>query len=262
MATNKTVDGEAACRARRGIDQVDAGDAERHVGPLDRADFGIPDHLDLRVGEQPRLVGPVGAQPVATVDQIDLGSEIGQEQRLLDRGVAPADDRHRLAPEEESVARRARRHAKPSEPCFRIEAEPARLRPGRDDETVGDVAGAAVERHDEGPPRQIDRRDDVGDDRHPDVARLFGHADHQVGAEDADVARPVLDVGRDRQLAAGLEPLDEDGVERGAGGVDRRGIAGRARAEDENPGCNVSHPRYLARSVPGATNCRRGETFR
>jgi len=48
-------------------------------------------HFDLGVGEQPRLVGLVGAQFTAAVDKMDPGGKIGQEQRFLDCGVAAAD---------------------------------------------------------------------------------------------------------------------------------------------------------------------------
>ena len=44
---------------------------------------------------------------VAAVEQVDLGREAGQVGRLLERGVAAADDRDLLVPEEEPVARGA-----------------------------------------------------------------------------------------------------------------------------------------------------------
>ena len=60
------------------------------------------------------------------------------------------------------------------------------------------------------------------------------HLLHQPGALD-DVAEAgiILDVGGGGELAAGLDALDDDRREAGAGGVDGGGIAGRAGAEDD-----------------------------
>src|SRR5262249_37312224 len=53
--------------------------------------------------------------------------------------------------------------------------------------------------------------------------------------EDAvGVAGVVLDVGRDRQLAAGLEALEEERLQVRARGVDGGGVAGGAGADDED----------------------------
>jgi len=65
------------------------------------------------------------------MDDIDMGSEIGEMQRLLDRGIAASDYGYRLAAEEESVAGRAGRNAEAFERLFACEAEPFGLRPGR-----------------------------------------------------------------------------------------------------------------------------------
>ena len=71
----------------------------------------------------------------------------------------------------------------------------------------------------------------------PTWAGLLRHLLHQPGAlDDVGEARIVLDVGRDGELAAGLDALDQDRLEHGAGGVDRRRIAGRARPDDDDLG--------------------------
>ena len=58
---------------------------------------------------------------------------------------------------------------------------------------------------------------------------------HELGAHDAfGEAGIVLDFGRDRELAAGLQSREEHGFEVGAGGVDRCGVAGGAGAQDEH----------------------------
>ena len=78
------------------------------------------------VGEQALLQDALGAQLVAAVDQGDLGGEVGQEQRLLDRGVAAADHHHLLAAIEEAVAGGAGRDAEALE-GFCSEARPSHL---------------------------------------------------------------------------------------------------------------------------------------
>ena len=57
---------------------------------------------------------------------------------------------------------------------------------------------------------------------------------HHLGPHDAvGVARVVLDVARDHQLAAPLEALDHERLELGARGVERCRVAGRAAADDD-----------------------------
>ena len=99
----------------------------------DVGELGFPAHLDLGVLEQPILQDPLGAELVAAVHDGDLGGEIGEEQRLLDRGVAAADHQHILVAVEEAVAGGAGRHAVALELLLGRQAEPARLRAGGDD---------------------------------------------------------------------------------------------------------------------------------
>src|SRR5439155_18626651 len=83
------------------------------------------------------------AELLAAVDDGDLVGEPGEERRLLDRRVAAADDRDVLAAEEESVARRARRHAVTEHLALGRYAQHARLGAGRDDDRVRGVLVAA-----------------------------------------------------------------------------------------------------------------------
>ena len=139
--------------------------------------------------------------------QRHLGGEIGEEQRLLDRGIAAADHQDFLAAIEEAVAGGAGRHAVAAEFLLRRQIEPARLRAGREDQRVGevDVAGIAVEP--ERPPREIDLVDVVGDELGADMGRLLLHLLHEPGAlDDVGKARIILDVGGDGELAAGAMP--------------------------------------------------------
>ena len=70
----------------------------------DLFDRVVPDHLDLRVLEQAVLQDLLGAEVVTPVHDGDLLGEVGQEDRLLDRGVAAADDHDLFALVEEAIA--------------------------------------------------------------------------------------------------------------------------------------------------------------
>ena len=171
----------------------------------------IPDHLDLRVLEQPVLQDLLGAQAVAPVHQRDLGGEIGQEQRFLDRGIAAADHQHFFAAIEEAVAGGAGGHAIAAEFLLRRQIEPARLRAGGEDERLGDIDLAGIAFDAERPPRQIDLVDMVGDHLGADMGGLLLHLLHEPRALDhVGEARIVLDVGGGGELAAGLHALDHD----------------------------------------------------
>ena len=62
----------------------------------------------------------------------------------------------------------------------------------------------------------------------------FSKAGHQIRTHDAvGVGGPVVHVGGGHQLAALGQAGDQDGLEVGAGGMDRGGVAGRAGTENE-----------------------------
>ena len=97
--------------------------------PQDLVDGAVPDHLDLGVREQAVLQDALGAEAVAAMHDRDLGGEIGEVERLLDRGVAAADDHDLLVAEEEAVAGGAGRHAEALECLLGRQPEP--LAPAR-----------------------------------------------------------------------------------------------------------------------------------
>ena len=76
--------------------------------------------------------------------QRDFGGEVGQEQRLLYRCIAPTDNHHFLAPVKEPVAGRAGGHAHALELLLGWQAKPARLRAGRQHHRIGRVDRAAI----------------------------------------------------------------------------------------------------------------------
>ena len=97
------------------------------------------------------------------------------------------------------------------------------------------LAGIAFEP--ERPARQLDLVHVVGDDPGADMLGLLLHLLHQPGAlDDVGEARIILDVGRDGELAAGLDALDQDRLQHGARRIDRGRIAGRARTDDDDLG--------------------------
>ena len=70
---------------------------------------------------------------------------------------------------------------------------------------------------------------------------LFLHLLHQPGTlDDVGEARKVLDIGGDHELPARLHALDQDRLQVGARGIDRRGIAGRTGADDQDLGMMMS----------------------
>ena len=140
-----------------------------------------------------------------------------------------------LAAEEEAVARGAGGHTGPGKRLFGRQAEPARLRTGRQHHRVGRVDVAAVALRTERASREVERGDHVVHQLRADVAGLRHHLVHQPrtlhGLGEAGV---VLDLGRDGQLPARLQTLHQQGREAGARGVDRGGVAGRPAAQDQD----------------------------
>ena len=192
---------------------------------------------------------------VAAVHERHLRGEVRQEQRLLDGGVAAAHHHDLLAAVEEPVAGRAGRDAVSLEALLGRQPQPLGLGARGQDQRVGEVFGAAVGDGAERPAREVERGHDVRDDLGAGLARVRLHAGHEVGAHDGGVAGPVLDVGGDGELAAGLEPLDQHRVEHRARGVDGRRVARRARADDQDLdaaglGRGVGHGRGSSVGLP------------
>ena len=115
---------------------------ERGVAQAQPFDLGVAEDLvDLGVEHEVELVvrlgavdhDPRGAELVAPVDQVDVGGELRQEERLLERRVAAADDVDVLLAEERRVTGRAGRDAAALVLLLRLDPEPARARAGGDD---------------------------------------------------------------------------------------------------------------------------------
>ena len=162
---------------------------------------------------------------------------VGHVNGFLDRGIAAADHRDRLAAVEEAIAGGAGRDPPALQLLLAREVEPARLGAGGDHHRVAGVDGAAVADQSEGTPREIDLDDRVPHHLGADMLGLGLHLLHQPGAlDDLGEAGIILDVGRDGQLAAGLDALDDDRREAGAGAVNGGGESGGSGAEDQHAG--------------------------
>ncbi len=197
----------------------------------------IPEHGNLWILEQPILQDLLRAETVAPVRDRHAGSEIGEEQRLLDRGIAPADHQHLLAAIEEAVAGGAGGNAVALEFLLGRQLQPTRLSAGRDDHAVCEVVVAGLAVEPERPLREIDLAHVVADELGPDMLGLLLHLLHQPGAlDDVGEAGIVLDIGGDGELAAGLDALNQDRLQHGAGGIDRSRIARRPGTDDDQLG--------------------------
>ncbi len=210
---------------------------ERVLVSRDLLEHAVPDHGDLRVLEQPVLQDLLGAETVAAMHDGDLGGEVGEKQRFLDRGVAAADHQYLFVLVEEAVAGGAGGDAVALELLLGRQIEPARLRAGGDDDRVCHISIAGVAVDVERPARKIDLVDVVGHQPRAHMHGLLLHLLHQPRALDhVGEARVVLHVGGDGELSAGLDAFDQDRLQHGAGGVDGRRVAGRPRTDDDDFG--------------------------
>jgi hypothetical protein len=215
--------------AGRTVDGVAQGDALERLGAVDRGHLGVPDDLQLGVGESTLLHDLGGTQLVAAVDQRHLGAEPGEERRLLDRRVATAHHGDVLVAEEEAVtggtpgdaaARELQLVGQPELAVARAHGQDHRSRRegvgGRLDDL--DVAG------------QVDLDHVVGHQLGAEPLGLGAHLVHQRGTHDP-VAEPreVLHLGGVHQRATGGDgALEHQGLQAGPRGVHRCGVAGRS----------------------------------
>ena len=229
------LDRDLAQRPALHVAQADPAHRARLVLAQDLLDHLVPEHLDLGMAEQPVLQHLLGAQLVAAVDQRDRARHLAEVEGFLDRGVAAADHGHRLVAKEEPVTGRAGRDAVAGEGLLARQAQPAGLGAGREDQALGQEAVAGIRPARERPAREVDLDDAVEHQLRAAVGCLGRHLLHQPRPlDDLGEARIVLDVGRDRELAADPEALDQDRLQIGAGGVDRRGVAGRPGPDDQH----------------------------
>ena len=138
-----------------------AGNAERVFIAQNLVQGMVPYDVHFGIIEQTVLHDFFRAELVAPMNDVHLAGEIGQEQRLFDRGVSAADNGDFLIAEEETIASRAGGDAKAHKFLFGVEAKPTRLRAGRDHHRIRRVSIAAIARAHKRPGGEIDIGDDV-----------------------------------------------------------------------------------------------------
>ena len=160
---------------------------------------------------------------------VTLAAKRVEEGRLLHGRVAAADHDDVLVGEEGGVTGRAVRDAAALQLPLRLEPELAGGGAGRDDHGLGAVLVVAD------PDavralREVDLRHVVGDEVRAEALGLAAEVCHHLRAHDAlGVARVVLHVARDHQLAAPVEALDHERLQVRACSVKGGRIPGRAR---------------------------------
>jgi len=202
-------------------------DAERFL------DHDRRHELDLLVGAGAIEHDRRGAKLISAVENRDLRRELRQEDRLLHRRVAAADDHDLLVTVERGVADGAVGDAAAVKGALGFEIELPCGRAGGDDHALGAVLVLA-DPDAKGALREVNARDVVGEELGPELLGLAPELAHQLWAHDAlGEAGIVLDVARDHQLPAPLEALDDEWLEVRAGAVERGRIAGGTSADDD-----------------------------
>src|ERR687891_983557 len=255
------VGADLGCLARHRVAQPDARHATFVLSEY-LLDDGVEDELDLLVRAGTVDHDRRRSELRAPVDDDDLRRKAAEEGGFLHRRVATADDDDHLVAEERAVAGRAIGDAAPLEDLLRLQAELPRTRARGHDDAVRAVLLVA-DVHPERPLREIDAGHVVGDELGTETLRLTPEVGHHRRPEDpVGVARVVLDIARDHQLAAPVEPLDHEGIEIGARCVERRGVAGGAAADDDHV-ANVVHGKlslYVSPALRGW--CRKRRCYR
>ena len=121
----------------------------------------------------------------------------------------------------------------PHQPFLRVQPEQLRRGAGGNDEGVTAVLVFA-DLESERAPAQVDLGHFTEDALRPEALGLPFEQLHHLGTQQAiGEARIVFHLGRDSKLATGLEPLDHDGCQIGASGVQCGGQSGGTRADDD-----------------------------
>ena len=223
-------DGKLPLVARLDILQPDPLD---QIETFDRLDDGVPGEGDLLVGEGPLLEDRRGPQAVPPVDDRHLLREAGEIDRLLDRRIAPADDRDLPVSVEGAVAGGAEGDPSADEPLLARHAETPPVRPGGDDHgkrPVAHRAGGDLPAVLVAPPFLRHRRHVAGGGLQTELDGLRLEALGEIEAVDPlRDPRVVLDEIGDGDLAHRRVARDGEHPEVRPGGVHPRGEPRRSR---------------------------------
>ena len=187
-------------------------------------------------------------------------TEARQEIRLLHGRIAAADHHDLAIAVKRAVAGGAGADAVADQLLFVRQSQPSRRRAGGDDQGAGFMP-FAVDIQAEGRAK-IGLRDRAVHVLGAEALGLLLHVFDQVGAVDAfGKSGKILDLGGDGELAAGLMPDHDQRFQTGAGGIDRGGISGAARADNDDVSHNsiltieMSGPRWRARNRSCTAKC-------
>ena len=146
-------------------------------------------------------VGGLRAELVASVDYVNLRAAVGEQQRVLERGVASAGDGHGPALVEGPVADRAVADAVSSELLLARDSEPAVLSAGGEDDGLCCIVAVGRDDGVTGPlaPEPGDLSE-FGLRAH--VQRLGEHPVRQLCAGDGGYAGEIVHHGRPGYLPA------------------------------------------------------------
>jgi hypothetical protein len=201
----------------------------------------VPDDLDLGVLEHHVLHDLGSPERAPAVDDVDAGAVLGQEAGLLHGGVAAAHDGERPVAEYRG---RAVAHGAGGDAVVPVRVGPGEVEAPGDgscghDDGVGEHGRGLVGGDDtEGPGREVDGGDGLGEDAGAEALRLVAAALHEVAAHDArGEAREVLHDGGGGELparghAVGHPALEQHGLEVRAGRVHGRRVRGGAAPDD------------------------------
>mmetsp|Transcript_99923 Transcript_99923/g.287162 ORF Transcript_99923/g.287162 Transcript_99923/m.287162 type:complete len:428 (-) Transcript_99923:390-1673(-) len=197
-------------------------------------DLRVPQHLDVRVVEHALLQHQARSEGVAPVNELHVGADARQHERLLHGRVATADNRARPALEKVAVAGRAARHAVTSQVPFALYVQPAAVGARRDDERVGSHEAALV-RHDlEGLLRCVDLDDGIVPDLGEEAPRLLLHDLDHLPTVFARHPWVVLDVDALRHELTAKRWRDDQRAQVRTSSVDRRRHTGGPAADDDH----------------------------
>ena len=232
-SNEQTLDLQAALRAIIGV-----GEGYRlQVALAVHSGHGrIPDNLDLRVIEDSLLHNLGGAESVAAVHQVHLGCEGGQEESLLQGGVATADHGNFLVFEEEAIAGGAPGNAITGETILALDVELTHLRTGGHDDGLGQVYRTVCGVNLLHVAGQLDLVDVLVANVGAETLSLLANVVHKLGALNTlDESGEVFHLGGVHEGAAGGERAgEEDRLQAGTCSVDCGGVAGGAGTHDDD----------------------------
>src|SRR5690606_12102031 len=196
----------------------------------------VPDDADIAtfsLGKQFVLQDFFCAQAVTTVNQCDMGSDIGQIQCFFNSRVAAADDCDRLVAVEETVTGGAGTDATAHKCLLGRQSQILGGSTGSNDQRITGVL-TAITLEVEGALLQIDLVDMVENDLGVKTLGVTAHTVHQLRTlHTIHICRPVINFGGGGQLAALNQSCNHNGIKIGTCCVYSSSVSGRARTKND-----------------------------